>query len=52
MVDVESQESKVSTSNSNVQAKYDELLDAFDKFHEETNKLIISTKISKWIIKG
>ena len=39
MIDVESQESKISTSNSNIQAKYDELLDTFEELHKEANEL-------------
>ena len=39
MIDVESQESKISTSNSNIQAKYDELLDTFEELHKDANEL-------------
>ena len=39
MIDVESQESKISTFNSNIQAKYDELLDTFEELHKEANEL-------------
>jgi len=39
MIDVESQESKISTSNSNIQAKYDEVLDTFEELHKEANEL-------------
>jgi len=38
MIDVESQESKISTSNSNIRAKYDELLDTFEELHKEANE--------------
>jgi len=39
MIDVESQESKISTSNSNIQEKYDELLDTFEELHKDANEL-------------
>ena len=39
MIDVESQESKISTFNSNIQAKYDEFLGIFEELHKESNEL-------------
>ena len=41
MIDVESQQSKISTSNSNIQAKYDELLDTFEELQKKQMNLIV-----------